>query len=451
MNFFPQIRTLLFLACCFLLAANEAVSQSEGEALIVSGQPLSLQKCVQIALDDNPAIQAARFGIKATQEAADAAKSSYYPQVDFSAGYHRWDRTIFLPDGLERQDLPDTIGETDEWNGRLSAWYTLYDSGRRRAELLAAEATEQATSENAQNVRQDIVLLVHESYFRLLEAKSSRAAAQDSLQRSEQHLSEAQKRFEAGDVTQADVLRARVDTADARLALVRAENALRIARSNLNAAMGLHPMLPVTIEDRYPDPVSPDRVDLPWAIESALKNRPEIRSADHQSESARKRVDAAAGKYGPRLKVEGHYGRREDQFFPDAEDWSAGVSLNIPLFTGFERTHRVAESKALWRESRAEKDRILQEVRREVVEAFSRLQEAWQTVETTRVMTLDAREGLRLMESRYSVNAATMTDLLDAETALAKAEAKNVEALAGQQIASARFLRSLGRLNAERQ
>lgn len=450
MKFFPKIRALLFLACCFLLTANVAMPQSGGEVLIVSGMPISLQQCIQIALDDNPTIQAARFGVKATQEAADAAKSSYYPQVNLSAGYHRWDRTIFLPDGLERQNLPDTIGETDEWNGGLSAWYTLYDSGRRRGELLAAEATEQATSENAQKVRQDIMLLVHESYFRLLEAKSNRAAAQDSLQRSEQHLAEAQKRFEAGDVTQADVLRARVDSADARLVLVRAESSLRIARSNLNAAMGLHPMLPVTIEDRYPEPISPAGLDLSLAIESALQSRPEFRSADHQSEAALKRIDAEVGKYGPRLKAEGHYGRRDDQFLPDAEDWSTGVSLNIPLFTGFERTHRVAETKALWLESRAEKDRILQKVRRQVVEAFSRLQEAWQTVETTRVMTLDARESLRLMESRYAANAATMTDLLDAETALAKAEAQNVGALAEQQIASARFLRSLGRLDADR-
>lgn len=441
-----RIKILLYVVLFSLSSSGVALSQTTTGASELTTRVLSLQECVSIALDDNPTLQAAHFGVRAVEEAAGAAKAPYYPQVGVSAGYHRWDRTVFLPGGMELPNSSDTIGATDEWDGRVYAWYTLYDSGQRRAELLAAKAETQATTDEAQTVRQDIILLTHEAYFRVLEAKANRTAAQDSVHRSEQHLTEAQKRFEAGDVPQADVLRARVDASNAKLDLVRAQNVLRIAHSNLNAAMGLHPLLALTIEERYPEPVAPDNVDLAWALESALQSRPEVAFAQSRAEAASRRIDAAGGKYGPRLKAEGHYGRRDDEFLPEADDWSAGVTLNIPLFTGFERTHRVAEAKALWERSRAQQNQIALEVRKTVVEAFSHLTEAWQTAETTAVMLLDARESLRLIASRYAVNAATMTDLLDAEAALAAAEAKNVAALAGQQITSARFMRAIGEL-----
>lgn len=221
---------------------------------------------------------------------------------------------------------------------------------------------------------------------------------------------------------------------------------LRVAHANLNAALGLHPLFALTIEERYPEPVAPDRVDLAWALESALQGRPEITSAQSRVEAASRSIDAAAGEFGPNLKAQGHYGWRDDDFLPEAQDWSAGVTLDIPLFTGFARTHRVAEAKALWEKNRAEQTQVALTVRTAVVETFSHLTEAWETTQTTRIMVLDAQESLRLVASRYAVKAATITALLDAEAALADAEAHNVAALAGRQIASARFLRALGQL-----
>lgn len=445
MPFSYPFRLLVFGLIFSFLCAGKIRAQMPGEDLTGPPRPLSLAECIEIALDTNPALQAARFGVDAAEEAVGAARSPYYPQVDAVAGFHRWDRTIFLPAGLERS-VPETIGETDEWSGGVSAWYTLYDSGKRRAELLSAQAEAGASAEEALQVRQDIVLLVEEAYFHLLGAIAAKAAAQESLERSEKHFDSAQKRFEAGDVPKADVLRSRVDLADARLTLTRQENLLRIARSELNAAMGLYPALPVRIEAEYPDPVNPEQIDLAWALQEAIGNRPEFEKFVRLAEVARHRVEAVEGRYGPRINAEGRYGRRDDEFLPEAEDWSAGVSLSIPLFTGFERTHRVAEAEALEARRRAEKNRVALQVQQEVVATISKLEEAFQAVETTDVMVIDARESLRLIETRYEVRAATMTDLLAAEAALAEAESRHVQALAERQIASARFLRALGKL-----
>jgi outer membrane protein TolC len=64
---------------------------------------------------------------------------------------------------------------------------------------------------------------------------------------------------------------------------------------------------------------------------------------------------------------------------------------------------------------------------------------------------VDAGEGVRLAEERYAVGAGTINDLLDAQTALARADAHLIGAQWDYHIASAEFQRAVGGLVGEGQ
>jgi outer membrane protein TolC len=146
------------------------------------------------------------------------------------------------------------------------------------------------------------------------------------------------------------------------------------------------------------------------------------------------------------LRAEGSYGRRDSEFRPEDEDWAVGLTIEWPLFTGFFRKHRVDRVKAELSKEEAEAKHLLHKVRQEVWTAHSRFREAFEAIQAAIPLVANAEESLRMSKERYEVGAGTVTDLLDAQTALARAQASQVEAEWDYFIAQAQFQRAAGRL-----
>lgn len=412
-------------------------------------KPLTLDACVRIALAQNPKVRAAHEGVVAAGEAVGEAQAPYYPEVSLDAGYSHWQKHAFLPTGILKPGIPTIIGPTDDWNADVRARYTLFDFGERRAKLRAAMAQQGVAAEDAARIRQDLAINVHEAYYSLVSALENRAVAEQNLARAQDHLRLAQDRKAAGAVPQADVVRAQVEVADAKLSLVRAENLVRISRGSLNTAMGLPVEMPIQVAAK-PEKVLAPTDNLAKAFDQAVHHRPELKAGLHRIAAARHGVDAAKSAYGPKIKTEALFGWRDSRFLMHDQEWLAGVFLEQKLFTGFSRTHKVARSKAELSKEEAEIARLVQDVRQEVWSAHSKLKESYEAVQAAEVLVVDARESMRLAHERYKVGAGTITDLLDAQTALARAEAKRVATQWDYHISQSVFQRSMGLLVADR-
>ena len=432
------------------LASDPATLSGTGRSRDAeNGQALTLEACVRIALDNNPAIRAVREGVSAAKEGVGEANAPYYPEVALSAGYSRWERHAFLPSGLGRPGMPTAIGPTDDWVAGLKARYTLFDSGARRARLRAAISGKGVAEGDLARIRQDIALDVHQSYYGLISALEALSVAEKNLVRAKDHLRIAGERKAAGAVPRADVVRAQARAADEKLNLVRAEHLVRMARGDLNTAMGLSAEMPIDVEIRG-ETVQPfTEIDLAKAYDLAVRNRPEIRTALRRIEMAQHAVDGAKSAFGPKVRVEGGYGRQDENFFPDDKDWMVGVVIELPIFTGFARTHRLGRTKAELLKEEAEVQRLIRNVRREVWSANSKLTESYEAIQAVAVLVKDAEESVRLTQERYAAGAGTITELLDTQAALARAGAARVEAQWNYHIAKAAFDRSIGSLIAE--
>jgi outer membrane protein TolC len=428
----------------FAVASGENHSGGQGK-----GPPLTLDACVRIALDKNPSIQAAREGVAAATEGEGEAKAPYYPELALNAGYSRWERHAFLPSGLAQPNMPTTIGPTDDWITGLKARYILFDSGERLAKLRAAISGKGVAEGDMARIRQDIALEVHQSYYGLVSALKALAVAGKNLDRAEDHLRLARERKSAGAVPQADVVRAQARVADEKLALVRMENLVRIAKGNLNTAMGLSAEVPTEVEIRPEEIIAIQEMDIGKAYELAIRRRPEIKIALQRIETAKHVVDAAKSAFGPKVRLEGGYGRQDEQFFPNDPDWMVGVAVELPIFTGFSRTHRLGKTKSELLREEANIRMLIQNIRREVWSANSKLRESYEEIQAAESLVKEAAEGVRLTRERYAVGAGTITELLDTQTALARADAIRVEAIWSYHIAKAVLNRAIGELITE--
>ncbi|MFA5057346.1 MAG: TolC family protein [Opitutaceae bacterium] len=409
----PLPTLLLFAAAVPLAAAGSDVTA------------LSLDDCLRLAADNQPLLAAAEAGVSAATEAVGEARAPYWPQVDLSGGYHRWQKRAFLPSGLTLpgHSLPELIGPLDDWTGGLTSRVTLFDFGERRAGLDAARARLGSARADAATTRADIRLSVQSAFYALAAAQDLLAVAERNLARTESHLALARARREAGAVPEADVLRVQAEVASARLQQIAARSRVRTGSGQLNTVMGRPAETPLAIAPPAPAVSPPAPADIEAAVRQAIARRPELKAEQLRVEAARANVDGARAARTPKLRADGAYGWNDTAFLPGTAEWQVGLSVDLPVFDAGSRAHRTARTKAeLAREQAVYDNRVLQ-VRQEVWAAAAELERAGDSIAATEANVRASEESLRVVRERYRSGAALITDLLDTQTALATAEA----------------------------
>lgn len=438
------------ILCCLIgwVTAAQAASLEE----IPAEKALSLQDCIKIALETSPIVLSAEKGVLAAQEAVGEARAPFYPEASFQARYAHWQQRAFLPSGLSLpgRPTPTIIGPTDDWMAGLRMRYTLFDSGERRALYQAALARKEMAQEEKTRIRQELILGIYQGFYGVAAAMESLKVAEKNLLRATDHLRLAEERKAAGAVSKSDVLRVQVEKANAELARIRAANLVRIAKGNLNTVMGRPAETPLALDLGKVEEMGADPPDLSRAVQWALKQRPEVRAAERRLEAGRKGVQAVESTFGPKIRLEGSYGRRDTEVFMDEEEWLVGLSLEWPLFTGFFRRHRLERSRADLAREEVESKQLLLKIRQEVWTAYAKLEETGSALETSRIAVAQAEESLRLARERYVAGAGTISELLDAEAALIRVQAGQVEARWDYRLARAVFERAIGRIGEEK-
>lgn len=412
--------------------------------------PLSLQDALKIALDENPKQRAADFGIEAATEGIGIAYARYYPEIYLFASYTRREQRLFFPKlGLPPTiapifKLPKTLGPFNDWNIGVASYYMLYDSGRSRAKLEIAQAQKNVASDEAERVRQEIILDVTTAYYTVLSNLALVAVNQEQFARTQGHLTLAKQRKDAGTATLADVYRVEVEVSNAQQTLLSSQTAVRVSQGQLNVAMGLPPQTSIEIAKAIACLAKPHSEWLENGFKNALEQRPEIQAALNNIQMYESHIKEAASRGGPKVVAEGTYGWHDTVFVPQVPEWLVGVSAEWPIFQGYGPTFSVRQAYAQLYQSQADLKRIELQVQQEVWSSYAQLQQAYEQLALTQTRIKNARESLRIIEQRYAVGSSILTDLLDTQTALQQAETDYVTAEWNYFIALANFQWSQG-------
>lgn len=408
----------------------------------------SLDDCLKQAAEHQPILAAARAGVTEANEALGEARAPYFPQLDANAGYHRWQRRAFLPAGLSLpgRAVPELIGPLNDWTGGFTSSLMLYDFGARRAGIDAAKARMAGAQADAEATRADVRLSVANAFYALAAAQELQVVAEKNLSRTEGHRRLAVARRDAGAVPQADVLRLNAELANAQLDLITAQSRVRLAAGQLNTSMGRPADIPVAIRTDSAVTPPPSGDELDQAVRHALARRPELSVAEQRTAAARAAVTGAKAARAPKLHADAGYDWNDTTFWPQTHEWQAGLAIDVPIFDGGSRAHHVARTKAaLTREEAALEQERLQ-IRNEVWAAATELNRAWSSIAANETAVKASEESLRVIGERYERGAAVITDLLDTQTALARAESSLATARWTYCIARATFERAVGAL-----
>lgn len=419
---------LLLLTVILLIPLNAGA-----EDLIKKGDTLDLARCIEIALKKQPSIVAAANILKVNESKVGQAKANYYPQINWSSNYSR-----ISPAQTTLLKKNDTY---DDYQSNLTLSQNIYDFEKTSTQVKIQRLNLDSSRSDFENVSIQIAFGVKQAYFGVLQAKRSRDVANETVQQFKQHLDRAKGFFEVGVKPKFDVTKAEVDLSNAKLNLIKVENGLRIARVNLNNAMGVPEAPEYTIVDDFIF----KKYEIPFedAIKRAYAGRHDLLSVTTKKEAAERTIELQKKGYFPTLSGNASYGFSGEDF-PLEKGWNVGATLTFPIFSGLLTKYQVEEARANLDVLKANEESLKQTIHLDVQQAYLNLQEASDRISTAELAVRQANENLDLANGRYASGVGNPIEVTDALVAVSNAKTAYIAALYDYKIAQASMEKAMG-------
>jgi outer membrane protein len=425
-----------------LVAAASAPVGAQG-AGADSLYPISLDEAVRLARRNAPAAVQARGQVRTSSSAVRSAYGAFLPNLNFSMGQTQSRGRRQGQEGT----LIDYVAPTSYSTG-FSSTLTLFEGGRRFAELSQSRADVGAAEANEVAQQFNIALQVKREYYNILAARESEAAARAQLEQADQQFRAAAARVRAGAATMSDSLRSVIQVGNARLALLTARNNVRDASAALTRLVASQVMVTANPRDTLDLPATP--IDSVTLLQLAERG-PAVRQAEAQFRAARAGVRVARSSYLP--SVDMSFRRGGSGFDPYygigggslAYSRTLSFGLNFPVFNNFAREDQIVRANVQEdvAEAQLRDARLL--ARQNLIQQFGALRTAEERIRIQQASVAAALEDLRVQQQRYNLGASTLLDLLTSQTTLNSARAALIQARQDYRVARAQIEATIGR------
>lgn len=399
---------------------------------------LSVDDCIQIAVKNHPSIKASEYIVNSYRAKITESESSYFPQISLSSSYSRNKSGALIVDGVKLRSEGDAA---DNYSTGLSLRQNIYDFGKTPSFINVSKENLKVAEYNLLEEKLNVILNVKLAYYNYLKAEKLVELNKENVEKFKMHLDKANGFYRAGAKPKSDVTKAEVEFANARLNLIKAQNNLRIAKINLNNAMGVK-----NNRTYKPEDISVfEKIDMNIedCINKALNNRPDILQIKLKENSAKEQIWIAKSDYLPSISGNASYNWK-GQEFPLSSNWSFGISLNLPIFSGLSTNASVDSAESSLKNIEASKEGLELNIKFEVEQNFASLQETEEIYYISDKTVLQASENLDLFEGRYKSGLSSIIELTDAQVLLTNAKTDKIQALYDYKIAEAKLKKSMG-------
>ena len=405
---------------------NRLEVPTEGsDVRITKTQTLTLQDAITTALRNNRDVQAARLTIERSSASVTTAQAPQTFQLGATANITNQGNPLFVGNSN-----PNVLSNSTQIGGGLQATYPLYTAGRDASSVRAAE--EQVNFDRLdllrieQKLRGDVIT----AYYDLQDADSSVIINQATVKDATRSLSDAELQEKAGVGTKFDILRAQVQLANANQALTTAGGQQLTARKKIAQLLSVSEVT----EFKTADPVAEAgtwRYTLEDSIILAFKNRPELKQQlVRRAISQQQQITAAAGD-APQASLFANYniGKNLNSTLSAQDDYSLGARLSWNFWDGGAARSRSYQEKVNQEITENQFTTARNQVRFEVEQSYNALGTNRKNIATAIQALQQAEESLKLARLRFQAGVGTQTDVIQAQTELARARGNRVTAI----------------------
>lgn len=419
---------------------NAAAAPSACATQSPAGRAWDLEQVVNRALCANPQTRQAWANARAQAAQLGASKSQYLPSLTISGNASRSHSTAGSGGFFQ-------IPVQNQFNPTVTLNYLLFDFGARsaavsnaRESLLAADWTQNATL-------QSVMLAAVQAYYQTFASEQAAQAAVASEKSTKEAYDAALFRQKVGSAALSDVLQARTAWSQAVLNRQKAEGQVRIAEGNLANALGFDADTAIRLAPpALRVPSTGETRNVHRLIEAAKRARPDLAAAEAQVKASAASVRQAKANGMPTFNLFASDGYNYSSVVNTSRDWAVGLSVNVPLFTGFGDTYRVHAAQEQLASQKAARDKLEQQVTLDVWQAYQNLRTARDTYSSSIDLLASATEAEKVALGRYKAGVGSILDLLNAEASLANARLQHVQAQYNWYSSRAALAQAMGRL-----
>jgi outer membrane protein len=289
-------------------------------AALQASPVISIQSAIEKSLLNSPDYISAKNEMESADLAAQNAFSAFFPSLDLSASH-----------GVRGFD-PDTNGLTDvtAWSSgaTLSLTENFYDNGENYKKNRQAEARLSLAKVKYDRARARVIRQVVLAYYRHNIAWQNLNFTKKNYEELERLAKIVSNQFFQGLKTKKDFLRFKTRAQRSRLDVIRAENNLIEAKSNLLQIMGLSPDQNVSFDLS----VKPFIPKTPLDLKIQESELFEYKILQLQSQISQIDVNLAKRRYWPELSLVGAASYGSQDYIDTRQTWSDGEQTSWSLF-----------------------------------------------------------------------------------------------------------------------
>ncbi len=376
---------------------------------------LTLSSVVKRGLEFSPEIQKAEAEWKSNQAITDQRERALFPTLDLNA-------TATMKDDPARLDNQNSLRQTDSsesYDASLQLVQPLFRGGLILDGIASTKLAEEISRQEWYNVRQKAVEALVSGYYTLAENERRLRVAEEHSEVLKSYADIVSRYEKIGRARRMDRLQAVVN-----LSLVESEK-VKLKRDRIAASDELKRLLGLSeggapLEGQLQVSVAPSApIDLEAAVEAALKNNPEYRSAvlKEQKQGYDNSLDFASDR--PALDLRASVGYlspdRPDWFKEDSRYYSVGLSLKVPIFSGLSSLAKRRSHIELLKAESKQVEITRLNIRQEIQAAREDLSSEYIRLNAAETAAGQGREALQLANAAYRQGTASSQDVLNAQ------------------------------------
>ena len=327
------------------------------------------------------------------------------------------------------------VTESGSWG--LNANWTIWDGGINRKNVEAAklqgELAETQTAQSLNSIQEQIAQL----YVQILYTTESKRVNEKLAETAQQQLDRGRERYNVGDLAKADVAQLESQLAQAQYDVVNAETQIAGFKRQLKELL----QLDITQSfDVAGEELADERALAPVPTKesvynAALQQRPEIRAAQLQAESADLQLDIAKRGYYPTIGMsagigDSHYSASDDSFGEQMKrnlNGSVGLNVSVPIFDA--RRNRTAVEKAKLQKTSAQLDLLNQQTTlgSTIENLWLQATSAQERFRAASVAVQSQETNYELINEQFKAGLKNIVDLLQARDNLLQAQQNRLQ------------------------
>lgn len=401
-----------------------------------------LNALIAQAREVNGDLLAAQARVAQARAISDASSASLFPWISLNPSAERNRRSGSNP------NAPAAVQGRTVNNFRLplvmSYELDLWGRVRRSFEVAEARTEQQVAAEKSVDLILQTELAIQYFSLRALDAELNTIEQGTEIRKRALELN--QLRYQAGDIDEVDVARAKTE-----LALTLAQwndlNRQRAERANAIAALIGKPSSGFEIQSRPLEKIG--TIEAPDMIASELlERRPDIAQAERQLQAANAGIGIAKAAFFPSVSITGSIGLEtsviENLFDMRSRTWGLGPSISLPIFQGGRNNAEYRRALAVYEEALANYRQTIINAVRDVENAIQSSYWIDQQVEQLQLASQSAHRTVDLSQKRYDSGLVAYFDVVDAQRTELEAQQNLARAQGSQYLAYIALVRATG-------